>query len=147
MQLTRAADYGVRVMIHLAMLPPGSRTSLPELAASIDVPPVFLSKVLQRLVKAGLVASRRGKSGGFELSCNPSSVTLYDVLEALDSVPWLNQCVTTATACARSPRCAAHLVWIEAQERMREVLTAASLERMACLGHARERVTPDPAQN
>ncbi|MGE5357505.1 MAG: RrF2 family transcriptional regulator [Bacteroidales bacterium] len=140
MQLTRAADYGVRVMVRLATLPAGSRTSLPELAASVDVPPVFLSKVLQRLVKSGLVASRRGKQGGFELACDAASVTLYDVLEALDSVPWLNQCVGTAAACDRSPCCAAHLVWIEAQERMREVLTSASLERMARLGRARERL-------
>lgn len=58
MQLTRAADYGVRVMMDLANAVPGSRSSLTDLADAVEVSPAFLSKVLQRLVRAGLVASR-----------------------------------------------------------------------------------------
>lgn len=139
MQLTRAADYSVRVMIHLASLPRGTRANLNDLAAKVDVPAVFLSKVLQRLVKAGLVASQRGKQGGFQLACDPAAVTLFDLLEALDSVPSLNACVTGAEGCDRSGACGAHLVWMEAQERMREVLASSSIERLACLGRARQR--------
>jgi Rrf2 family protein len=140
MQLTRAADYAIRVMVHLTSLPRGSRFNLNDLAADVDVPPVFLSKVLQRLVKAGLVASRRGKQGGFELTCDASAVSLLDVLGALDSVPYLNNCVSSEQPCGRSATCGAHVVWLEAQERMREVLAGASLERMARLGRARGRL-------
>jgi Rrf2 family protein len=68
MQLTRAADYGVRVMIHLAGEPTDQRVSLPELADATDAPESFLSKVLQALSHAGLISSRRGQSGGFQIS-------------------------------------------------------------------------------
>ena len=68
MQLTRAADYAVRVMIRLATQPAKERVSLPELAEATDAPESFLSKVLQALSRAGLISSRRGQSGGFEIS-------------------------------------------------------------------------------
>ena len=53
MQLTRAADYAVRVMIHLASLPPGARVSRSELSAAAECPEQFLCKVLQNLTRAG----------------------------------------------------------------------------------------------
>lgn len=137
--MTRAADYAIRVMVHLASLPHGSRTSLADLAASVEIPETFLSKVLQRLVKAGLVVSRRGKGGGFELARAIENVSLLDVLRALDCVPVLNMCLG-AEGCGRSPTCGAHLVWLEAQERMREVLAGASLERVARMTRARQRL-------
>ncbi len=53
MQLTRAADYAVRVMVQLAASPKEQRVLLPELAAATDAPESFLSKVLQALVARG----------------------------------------------------------------------------------------------
>lgn len=129
MQLTRAADYGVRVMIHLASDGPGSRSSLAELAEVSEVPAAFLSKVLQRLVRGGLVASRRGKRGGFELLDRGRNASLLDILNALDGVPALNACLLEGE-CKRSTWCAAHYVWVEAQERMRNVLSAATLPQL-----------------
>lgn len=136
MQLTRAADYGVRAMIHLANSSPGMRSSLTELADAAEVSPAFLSKVLQRLVKSGLVASRRGKHGGFELREHARAVSLMEILAALDGVPALNQCLAE-DGCQRSSWCAAHTVWLEAQERMRDVLIHATLDRLARDSHDR----------
>ena len=130
MQLTRAADYAVRVMIHLAKTHAG-RSSLGELAGAADVSPAFLSKVLQRLVHSGLVASYRGKKGGFELLERGRAASLYEILQALDGVPQLNVCLL-AGGCHRSPTCAAHNVWVEAQARMQEILSAATLEKLVC---------------
>ncbi len=120
-------------------MPGGSRISLVDLAAGVDVPPTFLSKVLQRLVRAGLLVSRRGKNGGFELARDLGSVSLLDVLHALDSVPALNACLGPG-GCTRSASCGAHVVWLEAQERLREVLAGASLDRVARIGRSRERL-------
>jgi Rrf2 family protein len=130
MQLTRAADYGVRAMIQLANGAPGTRSSLMELAEAAEVSPAFLSKVLQRLVKAGLVESRRGKRGGFELLDRGRAASLMEILAALDGVPELNACLLDG-GCHRSDWCAAHNVWVEAQDKMRDVLTSATLQRLA----------------
>jgi Rrf2 family protein len=137
MQLTRAADYGVRVMMHLTSADPNARSSLTELADAAEVSPAFLSKVLQRLVRSGLVASRRGRKGGFELLDRGRAASLFEVLQALDGVPELNVCLVSG-GCHRSARCAAHPVWMEAQTRMREVLSAATLEQLGVETRARQ---------
>jgi Rrf2 family protein len=136
--MTRAADYAVRAIVHLASLPDGSRASLGDLAAGVDVSPAFLSKVLQRLVKAGLLTSRRGRCGGFELSRHLASVSLLDVLDVFDSVPTLNACLVPG-GCARSATCGAHPVWVEAQHRLHEVLAGASLDGITRAARARQR--------
>jgi Rrf2 family protein len=137
MQLTRAADYAVRVMIHLASDGHDGRSSLTDLADAAEVSPAFLSKVLQRLVRSGLVASRRGKKGGFELLERGRSASLLEILQALDGVPELNVCLLSG-GCHRSSWCAAHCVWETAQVKMREILAAATLEQLVRETRARQ---------
>src|SRR5690242_5157446 len=101
MQLTRAADYAVRVMIHMAGLPSGTRTSRTELAVAAGCPEQFLSKVLQDLTRAGLVVSHRGNTGGFELPPIHQSASMLEVVEAVEGPVRLNQCLTAVGACER----------------------------------------------
>jgi len=131
MQLTRAADYGVRVMIHLAGLQPGTRTSLPAMAEAIEVPEHFLSKVLQMLCRRGLIQSHRGSGGGFELAVDARTVSLLDVVEALEGPIQLNACLGEFGACGRKSWCPAHKVWVEAQEALVGVLRRASIANLA----------------
>lgn len=137
MQLTRAADYGVRVMIQLASAGVDARVSLSELADAAGVPPAFLSKVLQRLVRAKLVISCRGKKGGFELLERGRAASLLDILQAIDGVPELNLCLLPG-GCSRSEQCAVHPVWRVAQERLRETLAAATLEQLVAKTRTRQ---------
>lgn len=127
MQLTRAADYAVRVMIHLSSLPPGTRVPLNTLADAIKVPQSFLSKVLQSLTRAGLVASRRGTDGGFTLAPGADCANMLDVIQAIDGPLQLNVCVAHDGTCVRSEICPAHNVWIRAQEALVNVLSDARL--------------------
>ena len=131
MQLTRAADYAVRVMMHLAGLPPGTRASRSDLALAADCPEQFLSKVLQSLTHAGLVISHRGNTGGFELLPERATATVLDVVEAVEGPIRLNICLTSDHACPRQSSCPAHCVWERAQEAMLSVLRAASISDLA----------------
>ena len=131
MQLTRAADYAVRVMIHLATLPAQERALLPALAAATGAPKSFLSKVLQALCRAGFIVSRRGQSGGFEILDSGREATVRSVIEAIDGPICLNLCLTTGVICNRSSYCPAHPIWLKAQEAMLEVLNAATVADLA----------------
>ena len=131
MQLTRAADYAVRVMIHMAGLPAGTRASRNELAAAADCPEQFLSKVLQSLTRAGLIASHRGNTGGFELPPNGSTASVLQVVEAIEGPIRLNFCLHSDHTCDRAGWCPAHGVWAEAQRAMAEVLQSASIVELA----------------
>jgi Rrf2 family protein len=131
MQLTRAADYAVRVMIHLAGLPPATRVRRAILAEATAVPESFMSKVLQALVRARLITSRRGVDGGFELISSAEQTSLLDVVEAIEGPIHLNFCLMAGDTCERHISCPAHAVWAEAQTAMTEVLKRASLAELA----------------
>ena len=131
MQLTRAADYGVRVMIHLATLPTPARTLLPALATATGAPKSFLSKVLQALCRAGFIASRRGQAGGFEILPAGREASIRNVIEAIEGPICLNLCLTTGVSCNRKSYCPAHPIWEKAQEAMLSVLSAATVAELA----------------
>jgi Rrf2 family protein len=147
MQLTRAADYAVRVMIHLAGLPPETRTSRAELAAATECPEQFLSKVLQSLTRAGLVLSHRGNTGGFELPGIHRIVTVLDVVEAVEGPMKLNVCLISDRACTRQEWCPAHDVWANAQTAVAQVLRAATIADMARQAALRKPGAVTPAWN
>lgn len=131
MQLTRAADYGVRVMIHLATLPDDVRVLLPALAQATDAPESFLSKVLQALARAGLIASRRGKAGGFTILPKGRQASMYEVIQAIDGPIHLNVCLVNGHSCDRAVTCPAHPIWAQAQRAMLDVLAHASIAKLA----------------
>jgi Rrf2 family protein len=131
MQLTRAADYGVRVMIQLTAVTGNGRVSLPRLAHATGAPQSFLSKVLQSLTRAGLISSRRGQLGGFHITPRGAAASMRDVIEAIDGAICLNLCLVPGRSCARKPRCPAHPVWIEAQQAMMDVLSGATIASLA----------------
>ncbi len=131
MQLTRAADYAVRVMIHLATLPMNQRALLPELALATGAPSSFLSKILQSLSRGGLIASRRGQLGGFSILPNGQQASMRAVIEAIDGPISLNLCLQHGKSCNRSSWCPAHLVWVQAQAAMLDVLDKAMIADLA----------------
>jgi Rrf2 family protein len=145
MQLTRAADYGVRVMIQLTALKNDGRVSLVRLARATGAPESFLSKVLQSLARAGLISSRRGQTGGFHISQRGAAASMREVIEAVDGEICLNLCLTPGRSCSRKARCPAHPVWIEAQQAMIEVLSRATIASLASPISPGVRAAPAPA--
>jgi len=131
MQLTRAADYAVRVMIELATLPPESRALLPDLARATAVPESFLSKVMQGLARKELISSRRGKRGGFAILPRGRGATMREVIEAIDGPICLNVCLNGGKDCERKSWCPAHPVWARAQRAMVEILMSVTVSAMA----------------
>jgi Rrf2 family protein len=138
MQLTRAADYGVRVMVHLASAPQGERLLLPELAEAANAPVSFLSKVLQALTRVGLITSRRGQAGGFAISPRGMRSNIREVIEAVDGPIRLNVCLSPGRSCERKQWCPAHPVWARAQRAMFEVLESATVAELAQQASSRD---------
>lgn len=131
MQLTRAADYAVRAMIHFATLPPERRITRDALADATGVPQSFLGKVLQSLVRAGFVVSRRGQEGGFALGVDSTKVSIVEVIEAVEGPIALNLCLMSGESCNEQAWCGAHRVWMRAQQAMLGVLRSASIADIA----------------
>jgi len=78
---------------------PDKKSSVREIAESLEASPNHLSKVMQRLVKAGLVSSTRGPKGGFVLNRDPESVTLLEVYEVIDGPLETTKCIFDHPVC------------------------------------------------
>ena len=78
------AEYALRAMAHIAGAPRDQPATASELAAATFVPVHYLSKLLRKLVTAGLLVSQKGHRGGFVLVRSVQQIRFIDVLEAVD---------------------------------------------------------------
>ena len=89
--LPKTAEYALRATVWLARMP-GQPASADQLAEAIRVPRRYLHKVLQDLVKAGLVRSQSGPGGGYALACEPETITILDVIDAVGPIERIRSC-------------------------------------------------------
>lgn len=95
LRLSKKADYALIAMKHLALRVDRGASSAREIAAQYDIPVELMAKVLQRLVRRGLLASHQGTHGGYKLARTPGQISVADVIQAIDGP-------VTVTACSSS---------------------------------------------
>jgi Rrf2 family protein len=131
-------EYTVRAMLHLAAQPQGMLVQIYDIAQQWDIPENFLRKIVQLLTKSNLVLSHRGVGGGIELARPAQDITLLEVIEAAEGKLALNKCLIRPGFCPRDSWCAAHLVWNEEQESMKEILRSKSIAELAAQTQMRQ---------
>lgn len=89
--LPKTAEYALRATVWLGRTPDKAE-SADQLAEAIQVPRRYLHKVLQDLVKAGLVRSQSGPGGGYRLDCDPEEISILDVINAVGSIERIRSC-------------------------------------------------------
>ena len=151
MRLTRAAEYAIRCMMYLAKQGQGVLTSRQEIARQADIPTHFLAKIAQDLAKAGLIEIRQGARGGFILRENPAAISLLTVVETMIGEISLNDCIARPADCKVSYHCAAHRVWLDARDQLRNTLRQVSFEHLitdaSCFLHFQEiRLAPEAGE-
>jgi Rrf2 family nitric oxide-sensitive transcriptional repressor len=89
--IPKTAEYALRAVVFLAR-DPGQPRSADEIAEATQVPRRYAHKVLQALVRAGLVRSQSGPGGGYALSRSPEDVSILDVVAAVEPIPRIRRC-------------------------------------------------------
>ncbi len=115
MQITRQADYAIRAVLYLSGLKPTERAATSHIAEDQGIPPSFLAKIISQLSIAGLIHTSRGAKGGVNLARPAESISILDVVEAIDGPLALNECTLNPQGCTRSEGCPMHSIWCEAQ--------------------------------
>src|SRR5688572_11246038 len=80
---SQTVEYALRAMVQLASDSPQASTTK-EIAEKTKVPSAYLAKVLQSMRRAGLIHSRRGVGGGVTLAHEPKSISLLEVIDAVE---------------------------------------------------------------
>lgn len=129
MQITRETDYAIRCILHMSEEP--ERVSVvDEISKSKNIPKSFLAKILQRLVKAGIVFSLRGVKGGFHLAKEPKDISLLTVIEAIEGPISINKCVLDKRICNLTGSCTVHPVWLEIRREIEEKLSKKTFDEL-----------------
>ena len=131
MQITLEADYAVRCLVYLK----NNREKvsvLGDISERTRIPQAFLSKILQKMIRRGLVKSTKGKNGGFRLAKDPAAVSVYDIMLAVcGGGGVLNLvCGKSKVPCAFLKCCKIHDVWEDLGRTIRSILEARKLSQL-----------------
>ena len=109
--LTPTGQYAIRAMVHLARQPAGSRVLGRVLGGELSIPEHYVSHVLGALARHGLLASRRGRGGGYRLARPAAYITVLDALDAVGRNANVKSCLLGGQACGGNGPCAIHFRW------------------------------------
>jgi Rrf2 family protein len=105
LKLTKKADYALMAMKHLAERSSEGSLSAKDVADAYGIPPEALAKILQKLVKAGLLQSQHGTNGGYVLARPAHTISAFEVIQAIDGPLFITSCITVRGECGQSDRC------------------------------------------
>ena len=105
LRLSKKADYALIAMKHLTLRSDRGSSSAREIAEQYDIPIELMAKVLQRLVRRGLLASHQGTHGGYKLARVPGQITVADVFQAIDGPVTVTACSIDDDRCDQFAKC------------------------------------------
>jgi Rrf2 family protein len=130
LKLTKKADYGLMAMKHLAERAPDGACSAKDVADAYGIPQEALAKILQRLVKAGLLHSQHGMNGGYTLARDPGKISAFEVIRAIDGPLFITSCNTVRGECDQTDRCTIREPLRRVNESIEQVLRRISISEM-----------------
>jgi len=131
LRLSKKADYALMAVRHLALSDGPSSTSAREIAEQYDIPLELMAKVLQRLVRAGLLVSTQGTRGGYTLSRVPVAISVSDVIQAIDGPFMVTACSTDNHDCDQYDKCSIRDPLWQIRERIAATLDTVTIAEMA----------------
>ena len=140
LRLSKKADYALIAMKHLAVRGERSSSSAREIAELYDIPIELMAKVLQRLVRGGLLASQQGTRGGYQLGRIPTQISVADVIQAIEGPVTVTACSTEEGQCEQFSKCNVRDPLRRVRERILTALGECTIAELAA-----DPVEPPPA--
>jgi Rrf2 family protein len=131
LRLSKKADYALIAMKHLALRGPEGAASAREIAEEYGIPLELMAKVLQRLVRRGLLTSHQGTRGGYHLSRLPERISVADVIQAIDGPVTVTACSVEDELCDQYAKCNVRDPLWRVRERILSALGECSVAELA----------------
>ncbi|MCR8984743.1 RrF2 family transcriptional regulator [Brevibacillus laterosporus] len=126
MRFTKATNYALHTMLALVADSPVKPIGVQQLAEAQGVSQTYLSKILTRLVKAGMIESVSGANGGYRLSRKKDDITFLDIIHAIEGTSSLFECDFL-----HGDECLIQAVMVEAEQKMESHLKKMKLADLA----------------
>ena len=107
--LSNTSKYAIRALIYLELFSsPQKKLGIKHIAQQLDIPSPFLGKILQVLVRQGLLFSSKGPNGGFYLKRPAIDITLMEVIDIIEGKGRFDTCIIRTTHCDDKNPCSMH---------------------------------------
>lgn len=126
-----STKYAVMALIELASRRPGRPVQIKEISESTGIPHFFLAKLVQTLVKAGMLSSSKGRGGGVGFAKPPSDITLAEVVKAIDGPEALRSCIFGLQSCDGTRNCPLHPAWGPIRDQILSFLKTTTIADLA----------------
>jgi Rrf2 family protein len=142
LRLSKKSDYALMAVRHLALRGDrGASASAREMSEAYDIPLELLAKVLQRLVRTKVLVSVQGTRGGYRLGRPATTISVADVIQAVDGPVTVTACSANDHACDQYSKCSIRDPLWKIKGRILEMLSTVTVAEMA----RESEVTPAPS--
>ncbi|MWC28236.1 Rrf2 family transcriptional regulator [Paenibacillus sp. MMS18-CY102] len=126
MKYSKATNYALHTMLYLMAATPNKPIGVQQLAERQHVSPTYLSKILTKLVKAGMVESASGANGGYRLKRDWEQISFLDIIHAIEGTASLFDC-----SLDHGLECPIQRVVLEAERQMEQHLKNQTMAALA----------------
>lgn len=102
--------YALRALLYMASKYPGMITAR-EIVSHLQIPDKYVRRLMTRLSKAKLIASHKGRSGGYIFLKSPTQIHLMEVFKAMNDTNIIHSCILGFENCSEDHPCALHQHW------------------------------------
>ena len=134
MQITRQAEYAIKIMLELARHEGKEVVSSKLIAERQGIPEDFLKKTVHLLALQGLVVTQRGVQGGVRLGKPAGEITIADIIAAVEGPLAINICLDPGYKCPDKPTCAVHQVMARGEAGLLRELSRETLSDLLSAG-------------
>lgn len=128
----KETEYALRSLIFIQVKNmKGRRPGIIEIAGEIDAPQFFIAKILQRLVKIGILKSQKGKGGGFYFDPDKPDVQLKEIIIASEGDKIYNGCGLGLRHCDENNPCPIHSQYVQIKELINQMITGETIQSIA----------------
>ncbi|GAB3203422.1 Rrf2 family protein [Pontibacter aydingkolensis] len=127
--LSKTTEYALRAIVYIALHnEDGHKIGIKEVAKELDLPQPFTAKILQDLVRKGVIASLKGPGGGFYLHKPASELTILDVVRNIDGLEAFKKCGMGMKECSGSHPCLLHNDIVVYRDHLLKVFRSKSIQ-------------------
>jgi len=128
---TKACEYAIRAVLYISLTSEKGRLSVAEISKQIDAPLPFTAKILQTLVREGIISSAKGPNGGFYLDPKAKPIPLSDIVHAIDgNDDALHICTLGLKECSDRFPCPIHHEIKDYKDRLRKVIRETTVQSL-----------------
>ncbi|MBU2494262.1 MAG: Rrf2 family transcriptional regulator [Bacteroidetes bacterium] len=111
MLFNKKTEYSVKILLYMSSMLKYEYINAGEIAAKINLPKEFLSKILQTLTHYGIVSSQKGKNGGFKLIRDANNIRLIELINAFEDESFFTKCIIGTQKVCAGCNCPMHDSW------------------------------------